>query len=109
MTLRRNGARIENVRPKGLKDILEKKRKLFKCAFGDKYSLRLLDLQVWNNKDGRTLSEVSFIFGAKMTALGIQSCCEKIARWMGGELFGTVNLDFSGNAPSLEMMVELQG
>lgn len=91
-----------------LKTVVEKKRKLFKRAFGDKYLLRLLDLQAWNNKDGRTLSEVSFIFGAKMTALETQSCCEKIARWMGGELFGTVNLDFAGNAPSLEMMVELQ-
>ena len=90
-----------------LNDVVEKKRKLFKRAFGDKYSLRLLDLQAWNNKDGRTLSAVSFTFGATMTSLEIQSCCEKIARWMGGELFGTVNLDFAGNAPSLEMMVEL--
>ena len=92
-----------------LRDLVEKKRKLFKRVFGDKYSLKLLDLQVWNNKDGRTRSAVSFTFGAKMTALEIQSCCEKIARWMGGVLFGTVNLDFTGNAPSLEMMVELQG
>ncbi len=92
-----------------LKDIVEKKHKLFKRTFGDKYSLRLLDLQAWNNKDGRALSAVSFTFGATMTALEIQSCCEKIAKWMGGELFGTVNLDFAGNVPSLEMMVELQG
>ena len=92
-----------------LKDIVEQKRKLFKRAFGDKYSLRLLDLQMWNNKDGRTLSDVSFTFGESMTALEIRICCEKIAKWIGGELFGTVNLDFSGNVPSLEMVVELQG
>ena len=88
---------------------LEKKIRLFKREFGDKYSLRLLDFQAWNNKDGRTLASVSFTFGASMTVLEIQSCCEKVAKWMGGELFGTVNLDFSGNVPSLEMVVELQG
>ncbi len=86
---------------------LEKKFKLFKRAFSDKYSLRLLDLQAWDNKDGRTLSNVSFTFGASMAAREIQSCCEKVAKWMGGELFGTVNLDFSGTVPSLEMMVEM--
>ena len=43
-----------------------------------------------------------------MTALDIQVVCEKIAKWLGGELYGTVNLDFSGSSPSLEMMVEFQ-
>ena len=43
-----------------------------------------------------------------MTALDIQVVCVKIAKWLGGELYGTVNLDFSGDEPSLEMMVEFQ-
>lgn len=42
-----------------------------------------------------------------MTALEIQTVCGKIARWIGGDLLGTVNLDFSGTEPSLEMMVEV--
>ena len=46
--------------------IVERKRKQFKGMFGDKYSLILLDLQVWGNKEGRTLGEVSFIFGDKL-------------------------------------------
>lgn len=90
-----------------LGDLVEKKRKLFKRVFGDKYSLKLLDLQVWNNKDGRTRSAVSFTFMETMAALEIQSCCEKIAKWIGGDLYGTVNFDFSGTVPSLDMMVEL--
>lgn len=89
-----------------MKDVIEKKKKLFNRVFGLKYSLKLLEMQAWDNKDGRELAEVSFIFGELMTALDIQVVCEKIAKWLGGELYGTVNLDFSGTSPSLEMMVE---
>ena len=71
-----------------------------------KYSLKLMGMQAWDNKDGRELAEVSFMFGELMTALDIQVVCEKIAKWLGGELYGTVNLDFSGSSPSLEMMIE---
>ena len=87
-------------------EIIEKKKKLFNRVFGMKYSLKLLGMQARDNKDGRELAEVSFIFGELMTALDIQVVCEKIAKWLGGELYGTVNLDFSGSSPSLEMMVE---
>lgn len=89
-----------------MKDVIEKKRKLFNRVFGMKYSLKLLGMQAWDNKDGRELAEVSFMFGELMTALDIQVVCEKIAKWLGGELYGTVNLDFSGSSPSLEMMIE---
>ena len=89
-----------------LRELIEKKKKLFNRVFGMKYSLTLLEMQAWDNKDGRELAEVSFMFGELMTALEIQTVCEEIAKWLGGELYGTVNLDFSGDEPSLEMMVE---
>ena len=85
----------------------EKKNRLFNRVFGMKYSLKLLEMHAWDNKDGRKFAEVSFLFGELMTALDIQVVCEKIAKWLGGELYGSVNLDFSGTNPSLEMMVEL--
>ena len=87
---------------------IEKKRQLFNQVFGVKYSLKLLEMRGWNNKDGRILALVSFEFGELMTALDIQVVCGKIAQWLGGELYGTINLDFSSDAPSLEMMVEFQ-
>ena len=102
MTSEVSGERVEE----SMKDVIEKKKKLFNRVFGLKYSLKLLEMQAWDNKDGRELAEVSFIFGELMTALDIQVVCEKIAKWLGGELYGTVNLDFSGTSPSLEMMVE---
>lgn len=87
--------------------LVEKKQKLFNRVFGKKYSLKLLEMEAWGNKDGCELAEVSFLFGELMTALNIQIVCGKIAKWLGGELYGTVNIDFSGTNPSLEMMVEL--
>lgn len=85
----------------------ELKCEQFKRMFGDKYSLVLLDFNYWDEKDGRIFGEVSFCFCEQMTALEIRSICEEIAEWMGGELYGTVNIDFSGSTPSLEMMVEV--
>ena len=85
----------------------EKKRKQFKRMFCDKYSLVLLDLKCWNERDGRTLGEVSFCFSEQMTALKIRNICEEISEWLDGNLYGTINLDFSGTSSSLEMMVEL--
>ena len=87
-------------------ELVEKKQKLFNRVFGMKYSLTPIEMKAWANKDGRELAEVSFMFGELMTAQGIQVVCEKIAKWLGGELYGTVNLDFSGEEPSLEMVVE---
>ena len=43
-----------------------------------------MGMQAWDNKDGRELAEVSFMFGELMTALDIQVVCEKIAKWLGG-------------------------
>ena len=91
-----------------MSEFIEKKKKHFNRDFGMKYSLKLVEMQAWANKDGRELAEVSFEFGELMTASDIQVACEKIAKWLGGELYGTVNLDFSGDEPSLEMMVEFQ-
>ena len=88
-------------------ELVEKKQKLFKRVFGAKYSLSLLGMQVSQKDDTRILLSVAFLFGELMTALDIQVVCEKIAKWLGGELYGSVNLDFSGTNPSLEMMVEL--
>ena len=93
---------------KVLRELIEKKMKLFNRVFGMKFSLTLIEMKAWDNKDGRSLTMVSFVFGELMTALDIQVICEKIAKWLGGELYGTVNLDFSGDEPSLEMMVEFQ-
>ena len=76
-----------------MSELIEKKKKLFNRVFGMKYSLSLIEMKAWDNKDGRELAEVSFAFGELMTALDIQVVCVEIAKWLGGELYGTVNLE----------------
>ena len=88
-------------------ELVEKKQKLFKLVFGAKYLLSLLEMRVAQKEEAHVLLSVAFLFGELMTALDIQVVCEKIAKWFGGELYGSVNLDFSGTNPSLEMMVEV--
>ena len=88
-------------------ELVEKKQKLFKRVFGAKYLLSLLEMRVAQQEEAHILLSVAFLFGELMTALDIQVVCEKISKWLGGELYGTVNIDFSGTNPSLEMMVEL--
>lgn len=92
----------------GVGELIRKKKNFFSREFSKKYSLKLIGMQAWDNKDGRELAAVSFAFGELMTVLDVQVVCEKVAKWFGGTLYGTVNLDFSGDEPSLEMMVEFQ-
>ncbi|MBR4259628.1 MAG: hypothetical protein IKQ17_11405 [Kiritimatiellae bacterium] len=88
-------------------EIEREKRKTFSSVFGGRCAVELLGLQVWNDKsDERLLAEVSFRFGDFATAQEIENLCEDVAAWIGGSLFGTVNLDFSGTHCSLSMMVE---
>jgi hypothetical protein len=46
--------------------------------------------------------------GARMTVAGLRRLCENISTMIGGSLYGTVNIDYSGDSVSVEMMVELE-
>lgn len=53
-------------------ELIDKKRKLFNRVFGMKYSLKLMGMQAWDNRDGRELAEVSFVFGEQShTLIGV--------------------------------------
>ena len=45
--------------------------------------------------------------GHRMTIAGLRRLCDDISSEVGGTLYGTVNLDYSGDVVSVEMMVEL--
>ena len=90
-----------------LSKLEESKRRVFKRTFGDKYGVNLVGLQLWVNKDGRELGQINCTIGETMTALEIGEMCRKMAKWLGGELYGTVNIDYTDEeSPSIEMMVE---
>ena len=46
--------------------------------------------------------------GARMTVAGLRRLCENISTMIGGSLYGTVNIDYSGDTVLVEMMVELE-
>ena len=45
--------------------------------------------------------------GVRMSVAGLRRLCENISAMIGGTLYGTVNIDYSGDVVSVEMMVEL--
>ena len=45
--------------------------------------------------------------GHRMTIVGLRRLCDDVSSEVGGTLYGTVNLDYSGDVVSVEMMVEL--
>lgn len=82
------------------------KRRNFNRKFGKRYGVRLLELQCHANPQGQCFADVDFLFPLCMTAEEIGLMCENIAMWVGGELRGTANIDYSGT-PSLSIVVEL--
>ena len=45
--------------------------------------------------------------GHRMTIARLRRLCDDVSSEVGGALYGTVNLDYSGDVVSVEMMVEL--
>ena len=45
--------------------------------------------------------------GHRMTIAGLRRLCDDVSSEVGGTLYGTVNIDYSGDVVSVEMMVEL--
>ena len=84
----------------------EAKRRNFNRRFGKPYGVKLLGLQRHVTPQGQRFADVDFVFPVHLTADEIGMMCEKIAKWFGGELYGTVNIDYSGK-PSLSIVVEL--
>ena len=70
------------------------------------------DVQVIPVKgENRTLYQLEHIpFGRRMTMAGLERLCRRIAKTLGAELYGTVNIDFadSGDAGTFAMMAEAQ-
>lgn len=46
--------------------------------------------------------------GHRMAIAGLRRLCDDISAIVGGKLYGTVNIDYSGDVMSVEMRVELE-
>ncbi len=92
-------------RYKGKFDVASAQRS-FARKFGKAYGLKLLELQKWHDKNMGNLGLATFLFGERMSMEAFHIVCQKVAEWMGGDLYGTVNIDFFGSVPSADIMVE---
>lgn len=73
----------------------------------EKFSLKILDLQFIILSDGEKAHyEIVFFISPNITIDQLKDLCEEIAEYLGGELYGDVNIDYSGNTPSVEMLSE---
>jgi len=73
-----------------------------------KYSLRDSCFQFYTNDNADVLGDFSACLVKKLTLDELKMICEEIAAFVGGELYGTVNIDFFGSRYSFEMMIEWQ-
>lgn len=82
------------------------RREEFERKFA-KQGFKLLDAQEWIAEGRGKFASAAFSLHSSIATSKLNAACGEIASWMGGELYGTVNLDFSGDVPTVEMMVEL--
>lgn len=63
---------------------------------------------IYRPKANARLLQIDFSgVGHRMTIAGLRRLCDDVSSEVGGTLYGTVNLDYSGDVVSVEMMVEL--
>ena len=92
------------MKPKGLKN-----GRTIKKHLAERFALTHVHVQsVSRSCENDQLLQIDFSgIGVRMTVAGLRRFCNDISAEVGGTLYGTVNLDYSGDVVSVEMMVEL--
>ena len=75
----------------------------------ERFSLSHVHMQsVSRSRVNNRLLQIDFSgVGHRMTIAGLRRLCDDVSSEVGGTLYGTVNIDYSGDVMSVEMMVEL--
>lgn len=89
--------------------VSEKERAIEK-RIAERFALKHVHVQsVSRSGENDQLLQIDFSgIGVRMTVAGLRRFCNDISAEIGGTLYGTVNLDYSGDIVSVEMMVELE-
>ena len=76
----------------------------------ESFSLSHVHMQsVSRSRVNNRLLQIDFSgVGHRMTIAELRRLCDDVSSGVGGTLYGTVNLDYSGDVVSVEMMVELE-
>ena len=76
----------------------------------ERFSLSHVHMQsVSRSRVNGRLLQIDFSgVGHRMTIAGLRRLCDDVSSGVGGTLYGTVDIDYSGDVVSVEMMVELE-
>lgn len=93
------------MKPKGLKT-----ERAIEKRLAEQFALSRIHVQSFRRpREKDQLFQIDYTgVGGRMTVSGLRRLCESISAMIGGALYGTVNIDYSGDAVSVEMMVELE-
>lgn len=89
--------------------VLENERVIEK-RLAERFALTHVHVQTISRvKEKDQLLQIDFSgIGVRMTVAGLRRLCDDVSIAVGGTLYGTVNLDYSGDVVSVEIMVELE-
>ena len=79
------------------------------ACLAERFALSYIHVQsVCRSGANNRLLQIDFSgVGHRMTIAGLRRLCDDVSSEVGGTLYGTVNLDYSGGVVLVEMMVEL--
>lgn len=79
------------------------------ACLAERFALSHIHVQsICHPKANNRLLQIDFSgVGHRMMITGLRRLCDDISEMVGGTLYGTVNIDYSGDVVSVEMMVEL--
>ena len=99
------GGNCKNMKPKvpGNARAIEKR-------LAERFALTHVHVQPFCRPEEKNqLVQIGFTgVGVRMTVAGLRRLCDDVSAAVGGTLYGTVNLDCSGDVVSVEIMVELE-
>ena len=93
-----------------MKSKMPENERVIEKQLEERFSLSHVHAQsVSRSRMNNRLLQIDFAgVGHRMTIAGLRRLCNDISEMAGGTLYGTVNIDYSGDVVSIEMMVGLE-
>jgi len=93
-----------------MKDKGLKNERVIEKRLAEQFALTHVHVQLVSHSGEKDqLLQIDFSgIGVRMTVAGLRRLCDDVSAAVCGTLYGTVNLDCSGDVVSVEIMVELE-
>ena len=93
-----------------MKSKVSENERVIEKRLAERFALTHVHVQTISRSEEKDqLLQIDFSgIGVRMTVAGLRRLCDDVSAAVGGALYGTVNLDYSGDVVSVEIMVELE-